>query len=140
MKTLVARFVVLTVVSAAIGFSGEGNILIRVATCDLRNYLTMDRRIEGVFRPEYQKPEIDKTPLREVIRDANADVLAIQEIGTLPYLEELRQDLRAEGLEYPHLHHLEAADEERHIAVLSKIPFAEVKSVDLLLFKYFGEE
>ena len=66
-------------------------------------------------------------------------IFAVQEIG-YPYLEELRQDLRAEALGYTHLHHLEAADEERHIAVLSKLPFIEEKSVDIVLFKYFGEE
>jgi len=100
----------------------------------------MDRRVDGSFRPDYPKPEAEKTALRKVIRKANADVLAVQEIGALPYLEELRQDLQAEGLDYPYLHHLEAADEERHIAVLSKISFAEERSVDLLSFKYFGEK
>jgi endonuclease/exonuclease/phosphatase family metal-dependent hydrolase len=140
MRVVLGRFIVLAAVCCSIGFGEEGSVSIRVATYNLRNYLTMDRRVDGSFRPNYPKPEAEKTALREVIREANADILAVQEIGTLPYLEELRQDLRAEKLDYPHLHHLEAADEERHIAVLSKIPFAEVRSVDLLLFKYFGEE
>lgn len=140
MRTAIARFIVLAVVSSSMGFSGEESVSIRVATYNLRNYLTMDRRVDGSYRPDYPKPEAEKTALREVIREADADVLAVQEIGTLPYLEELRQDLRAEGLDYPYLHHLEAADEERHIAVLSKIPFAEEHSVDLLFFNYFGEK
>jgi endonuclease/exonuclease/phosphatase family metal-dependent hydrolase len=140
MRTAIARFIVLAVVSSSMGYGGEESVSIRVATYNLRNYLTMDRSVDGSFRPDYPKPEAEKTALREVIREANADVLAVQEIGTRPYLEELRQDLRAEGLDYPYLHHLEAADEERHIAVLSKIPFAEECSVDLLYFNYFGEE
>ncbi len=140
MRAAIVRFIVLAVVFSSMGYGGEENVSIRVATYNLRNYLTMDRRVDGSYRPDYPKPEKEKTALREVIREANADVLAVQEIGTLPYLEELRQDLRTEGLDYPYLHHLEAADEERHIAVLSKIPFAEEHSVDLLFFNYFGEK
>jgi endonuclease/exonuclease/phosphatase family metal-dependent hydrolase len=140
MRIALAWLVVFAAICSSIGFGEDGSVSIRVATYNLRNYLTMDRRVDGAYRPDYPKPEAEKTALRDVIREANADVLAVQEIGTLPYLEELRQDLRAEGLDYPHLHHLEAADEERHIAVLSKIPFLEVRSVDLLFFKYFGEK
>jgi len=140
MRAPLTRLLVLAFLSSPMGFGGAAEVPIRVATYNLKNYLTMDRRVDGTYRPAYPKPEVEKTALREVIREANADILALQEIGTLPFLEELRQDLRAEGLDYPHLHHLEAADEERHLAVLSKIPFVEERSVDLLLFKYFGEE
>jgi endonuclease/exonuclease/phosphatase family metal-dependent hydrolase len=140
MRAVIFQIVALAAVFSSIGCSGDENLTIRVATYNLRNYLTMDRRVDGSYRPDYPKPEAEKTALREVIREANADVLAVQEIGTLPFLEELRQDLRTEGLDYPYLHHLEAADEERHIAVLSKIPFAKEHSVDLLFFKYFGEK
>jgi endonuclease/exonuclease/phosphatase family metal-dependent hydrolase len=140
MKIAIARLIALAVVASSIGSEEEGSVSIRVATYNLRNYLTMDRRVDGSYRPDYPKPEAEKTALRDVIREANADILAVQEIGTLPYLEELRQDLRSEGLDYRHLHHLEAADEERHVAVLSKIPFVEERSVELLFFKYFGEE
>jgi len=117
---------------------GDGTV--RVATYNLQNYLAMDRRVDGTFRPDYPKPESEKTALREVIRSAAPDILALQEIGPLPYLEELRRDLEKEGLVYPYRVLLEAADEERHTAVLSRIPFVENRSTDRLLFRYFGEE
>lgn len=127
-------------VTGLFGSVGEEVVSVRVATYNLRNYLTMDRRVDGSYRPDYPKPEAEKTALRKVILEADADILAVQEIGPLPYLEELRQDLRAEGLDYPHIYLLEAADEERHLGVLSKMAPVEDHSIDLLFFKYFGEE
>ncbi len=125
------------------GLFGSGKeevVSIRVATYNLRNYLTMDRRVDGVYRPDYPKPETEKAALRKVIMAADADILAVQEIGPLPYLEELRQDLRTGGLDYPYITLLEAADEERHLAVLSRVAPIENHSVETLFFKYFGEE
>lgn len=130
----------LLLVTGLFGSVEEEAVSIRVATYNLRNYLTMDRRVDGAYRPDYPKPEAEKAALRRVILAADADILAVQEIGPLPYLEELRQDLRAEGLDYPHITLLEAADEERHLGVLSRVAPVEDHSVDLLLFKYFGEE
>lgn len=130
----------LLLMTSLFGSVEEEVVSIRVATYNLRNYLTMDRRVDGRYRPDYPKPEAEKSALRKVIIEADADILAVQEIGPLPYLEELRQDLRAEGLDYPHIYLLEAADEERHLGVLSKMAPVEDQSVDLLYFKYFGEE
>ncbi|MEZ5278272.1 MAG: endonuclease/exonuclease/phosphatase family protein [Opitutaceae bacterium] len=118
---------------------GDGSV--RVATYNLQNYLAMDRRVDGTFRPDYPKPESEKTALRRVIRSVEPDILALQEMGPRPYLEELWRDLETEGLVYPYRVLLEAADEERHTAVLSRIPFVENRSIDLLHFRYFdGKE
>ena len=54
-----------------------------------------------------------KEALREVIREVSADVLVVQEVGPRPYLEELRRDLRAEGLNYSHIVLAAAADADR---------------------------
>ena len=95
---------------------------IRLATYNLNNYLVMDRHVGAVWRPSYPKPEADKTIIRQVIKQALPDILAVQEIGTLPFLEELRADLAQEGLDYPYAIHLAGADQVRHVAVLSKFP------------------
>jgi endonuclease/exonuclease/phosphatase family metal-dependent hydrolase len=131
---------VLAIATGLFGSVEDSVDSVRVATYNLRNYLTMDRRVDGYYRPDYPKPESEKTALRKVIVEAAADILAVQEIGPLPYLEELRQDLRAEGLDYPYIYLLEAADEERHLGVLSRVAPVENHSVDLLFFKYFGEQ
>lgn len=110
---------------------------VRVATFNLRNYLEMDRRVEGRHRPDYPKPEREKTALRAVIQAVRPDVIALQELGPAPYLEELRRDLITEGLVYPHSELLVAADPERHVAVLSRLPFLRVTRHPAIDFKYF---
>ena len=109
---------------------------IRLATYNLNNYLVMDRHVGAVWRPSYPKPEADKTIIRQVIKQALPDILAVQEIGTLPFLEELRADLAQQDVHYPYAIHLAGVDQVRHLAVLSKLaPAAVVKHKDLD-FKY----
>ena len=110
---------------------------ITVATYNVENYVAADRRVDEVYRQGYPKPEAAKTALRAVIRALDADVLALQEMGPAGYLEELRSDLRAEGLDYPHMALAEAVDTDRHVAVLSRIPFCRVQTHADLDFRYF---
>lgn len=112
---------------------------VRVATINISNYLVADRLVEGVYRREYPKPEEQKAALRAMLRAVNADVVALQEIGTEPFLRELQRDLCRDGLEYAHRAWLKGADPDRHLAVLSRLPFREVLRHDRLEFNYFDE-
>ncbi|WP_309382675.1 endonuclease/exonuclease/phosphatase family protein [Cerasicoccus frondis] len=109
---------------------------VRVASYNLYNYLDTDRWVDGHYRMAYPKPEAEKTAARKVIVAAKPDILALQEIGGPLHLEELRQDLKKAGLDYPYAECLIGPDENRRIAVLSKIPFAAKGHTDLD-FKYF---
>jgi len=111
---------------------------ITVATYNVENYVAADRRVDDGYRPAYPKPEPAKTALRAVIRALDADVLALQEMGPAGYLEELRRDLRAEGLDYPHATLAEAVDVDRHVAVLSRLPLGRVQAQADLDFPYGG--
>ncbi len=109
-----------------------------IATYNIENYTLANRTTEdGVYRKEYPKPEVDKAALRAVIRQMNADVVALQEVGGAAYLRELQRDLKSEGLEYAHAVVLEAADKERMVAVLSRRELAGVTRHTDLTFKYF---
>ena len=110
---------------------------VRVASLNLKNYLSADRMVEGVYRKEYPKPEVEKEALRRVLKEINPDILALQEMGKEPFLFELQRDLRAVGIDYPFTTLLKAADEQRHLAVLSKAPFRQVHRHKDLDFKYF---
>ncbi len=118
---------------------GENETL-RVASYNVRNYLTMDRLVEGKWRPDYPKPEKEKRVVRETILSVRPDILALQEIGSRMHLEELRRDLSSEGLEYTGSAWLEAHDSERHVAALWKSD-VEVEVVDHanLPIKYMGK-
>ncbi|MCC5025365.1 MAG: endonuclease/exonuclease/phosphatase family protein [Candidatus Synoicihabitans palmerolidicus] len=108
-----------------------------IATDNMANYNLTDRKIEGAFMTRYPKPEKKKTALRRVIHDLDVDVLALQEIGGSTFLRELQRDLRTEGLNYPYAHVLEAADDMRRVAVLSRMPMGDVIEYKDLEFQYF---
>jgi endonuclease/exonuclease/phosphatase family metal-dependent hydrolase len=99
---------------------------VRAASWNVRNYNEADRVVDGRWTPSAPKSEDEKTALRKAILAVRPDVIVFQEMGPAAYLEELRRDLVKEGLEYPFSAHLTAADPERCLAALSRIPFASV--------------
>lgn len=122
-------------VVAAVGGDGE-TLRLRVATWNVENYLVMNRIIDGRWRPDYPKPESEKAALRRVLADLDADILALQEMGSAPFLRELQRDLRLEGLDYPHALLMQGDDLVRHVAVLSRVPPVHVEGHADLDFPY----
>ncbi|MGZ0655093.1 endonuclease/exonuclease/phosphatase family protein [Coraliomargarita sp. W4R53] len=109
---------------------------LRVATYNLDNYLVMDRHVGARWRPSYPKPEGEKAIVRQIIEKVSPDVLVLQEMGPLVFLEELRSDLAREGLHYDYAVHMKGDDPDRHLAVLAKrAPQSVIKHTDLN-FKY----
>lgn len=119
-----------------LGAAGGAEAL-RIATFNIENYGLANRVTAMGYRRDYPKPEAAKAALRTIIREINADVLVMQEMGPRPFLEELQRDLATEGPAYPHAVLLTAADEVRHVALLSKRPLAAVTQHTDLKFKYF---
>jgi endonuclease/exonuclease/phosphatase family metal-dependent hydrolase len=112
--------------------------VVTLATYNVENYGPANRMTEGGYRKDYPKPETEKAALRTVIRGMQADLLVLQEMGAGPYLEELRRDLKTEGLDYPHAALASAGDADRHVAILSKRPLRGVTTHTDLVFTYFG--
>lgn len=102
------------------GYGGQSELApgVRIASYNLRNYLSMDRVVDGRFRRNYPKPEEEKDVLRQTILAARPDLLVVQEIGGLDYLIELKRDLAGAGLAYGHVYLLEADDSTRMIGAL----------------------
>src|SRR4051812_24897240 len=111
---------------------------LKIATYNLENYGPANRLTEAGYRTDYPKPEPEKRALRAVIRGLNADILVVQEMGGQPYLDELRRDLKTEGIDYPFAALATAADADRHVAVLAKRPLKGVTTHTDLQFKYLG--
>ena len=88
-----------------------------IATYNVENYL--DQPTES--RTHVKSPEA-KAEVRKVIHAVNPDVLALEEMGTTDALLELRDSLKAEGLDYPYWNHVSGWDTNIHVAVLSKFP------------------
>lgn len=121
------------------GGAAAARAALSIATYNLENYTLANRVVDGVYREKYPKPEAGRAALREVIGAIAPDVLAVQEMGPAPFLAEFQRELKLAGLEYPHAVLLEAADADRHVAVLSRIPFKEVHRHAEVVFTYFGQ-
>jgi len=89
----------------------------RVATYNVENYL--DQPTESRPQP---KSAAAKARVREGIRALNPDVLALEEMGGLSALMELRASLKTEGLDLPYWELVSGEDTNIHVAVLSKLP------------------
>lgn len=127
---------ILIVAGTLVGLRAE---VVRVATYNVQNYLEVDRWVEERYRPGFPKPETEKAVLRKVILEVDPDILVLQEMGPDPYLGELQADLKAEGLDLPFRFVARGADEERHVALLSRIQPSRVLTHKDLKFEYFGE-
>lgn len=111
---------------------------ITVATYNVENYTLANRMVDGVYRENYPKPEKERAALRQVVAAVAPDVLAVQEMGPQPFLDEFRRELQLAGLGYPHAVLLDGPDADRHVAVLSRIPFKAVHRHADVPFNYFG--
>jgi endonuclease/exonuclease/phosphatase family metal-dependent hydrolase len=89
----------------------------RVATYNVESYLG------DATQTRSAKPTEAKAKIRESIRALRPDVLALQEMGGTNALLELRDSLKAEGLDLPYWEHVAGFDTNIHVAVLSKFPF-----------------
>jgi endonuclease/exonuclease/phosphatase family metal-dependent hydrolase len=89
----------------------------RVATYNVESYLAEDAGTRSA------KTDEAKAKVRESIRALKPDVLALQEMGGTNALLELRDSLKAEGLDLPYWEHVAGFDTNIHVAVLSKFPF-----------------
>ena len=118
--------------------SGARAETLTIATYNVENYGPADRMTEGGYRKDYPKPEAEKRALRSIIKALGADVLVLQEMGPAPYLEELRRDLKTEGIDYPYAALASAADADRHVAILSRRPLIGITTHADLQFPYFG--
>ncbi len=118
----------------------DSTITLRLATYNIRNYNSINRQIDGGYKPDWPKPEAKKTALRAVIRAAHPDILALEEMGLEPELEELRRDLAAEGLTYTYSALVHGPDPDRHVALLSRVPFAAVHPHESISYKNGGVE
>src|SRR5580704_17924861 len=88
-----------------------------VATYNVENYLDQPTQ----SRPHVKSIEA-KAEVRKVIQAVNPDVIALEEMGTTNALLELRDSLKAEGVDYPYWDHVSGWDTNIHVAVLSKFP------------------
>ena len=118
MKSVLSRithFAVAAICLANLSVQAE---TFRVATYNVENYLDAP---SGTRRA---KSDEAKAKLRDNILALKPDILALQEMGSTNALLELRDSLKAAGLDLPYWEHVTGFDTNIHVAILSKFPFA----------------
>jgi len=106
---------------------------------NLKNYLKMDRRVDGEFKRDAPKPENEITELVKIIVATAPDVFGVCEIGVEADLADLKTRLASAGINYPHAALALAADKTRHVALLSKYPIVANNSQTDLTYR-IGEK
>jgi len=95
---------------------------LRFIAYNVENWLTMDRLVERKIVRKIPKPESEKQAVIRILANNSPDVVGICEIGETSDLTELRDDLKAAGLDLPHFQYTGGADPVRHLALLSRFP------------------
>ncbi len=113
---------------------------IRVVFYNLKNYLAMDRRVDGKFVLDAPKPDREIVPLIEGIVATAPDVLGVCEIGDPEYVKDLQNRLRERDLDYPYTELVRAkSGHDRNLALFSKFPFAETHSRDDYTYRIYDD-
>jgi endonuclease/exonuclease/phosphatase family metal-dependent hydrolase len=90
---------------------------------NLKNWLTMERYVDGQLQQEQPKPESEKKSLLRILRQIQPDVLGVCEIGSEEDLRDFQQRLRDEsGVDLPHVLRTAGSDATRSLALLSRFP------------------
>jgi len=116
-----------------------GEQAVTFAHYNVENYLEMNRREggEAVLRP---KPEREKATLIRIIKDIHPDILGVAEMGPPDQFDEFQQRLKDSGLEFPFTEYVSGADQERHLALLSRLPIVERHSEKDPFFDLNGQK
>jgi endonuclease/exonuclease/phosphatase family metal-dependent hydrolase len=95
---------------------------LRFISYNVRNWLTMDRFEKGKTLKGSPKPDSEKLAVVRILARHQPDVLGLCEIGTAADLEEIREALKAAGLDLPNSHYVGGSDPTRHLGLLSRFP------------------
>ncbi len=116
-KHLLPAHHLLTMALASFACIACGADTLRVATYNVENYL--DQPTES---RKFVKSAKAKAKICESIRALDADVIALEEMGSTNALLELRASLKAKGEDFPYWEHVSGWDTNIHVAILSKLP------------------
>ncbi|MBC8236933.1 MAG: endonuclease/exonuclease/phosphatase family protein [Helicobacteraceae bacterium] len=136
------KFFILFVFLVSFSF---GDSVLKIATYNVENLFDLEK---SDFRYEEYKPygkslwnqknyKIKLKNIAKVIKDIDADIIALQEIGSLKALKDLRLEIKRQGLYYQYFSIANKKKTVIQVALLSKIPFIYSKDLSVTSsFKY----
>jgi len=109
-----------------------------VCSYNLRNYIEEKAPAPGQKYGTKAKPEAEVEAVVRVVKEIAPDILGVCEMGSRERFEDFRQRLAAAGLEYRDVEYVQAADEDRHLALLSRFPIVTRESATNVSFELAG--
>ncbi|MEM9015845.1 MAG: endonuclease/exonuclease/phosphatase family protein [Verrucomicrobiota bacterium] len=104
---------------------------ITIVFYNVKNYLGMDRRIDGEVVEGAGKPESEIEALVGAILEMKPDILGLCEIGDSPHLDDLQSRLKSAGIDLPHRELVaDSGGYDRNLALLSSFPIVATASRD----------
>ena len=122
-----------------------GDSILKIATYNVENLFDLEK---SEFRYEEYEPngkslwnqrnyKIKLNNIAKVIKDIDADIIALQEIGSLKALKDLRLEIKRQGLYYQYFNIANKKKTTTQVAILSKIPFIYSKDLSVTFsYKY----
>jgi endonuclease/exonuclease/phosphatase family metal-dependent hydrolase len=106
---------------------------------NLRNYVGASPAGEGRQYATRAKPETEIAALIAIIKEINPDILGVCEMGAPDRFEDFKKRLAAAGLSYTDSEYVQAADEDRHLALVSRFPIVARNSQTDVSFELDGK-
>lgn len=103
---------------------------------NVRNYIGPDQA--SAERRTKPKPEKEIEALIKVITEISPDILGVCEMGSPAAFEDFKKRLEKAGLGYKDSEYLQAEDEDRHLALVSRFPIVRRDSLAKVHFELNG--
>lgn len=95
---------------------------------NLKNYLGMERFVNGARQPDIPKPEKEIAAVVKFIVDIKPDALGVSEIGQEKDLQDLQRRLKQAGLDLPNVEYCHGGDPTRRLGLLTRLPIVSRQS------------
>jgi endonuclease/exonuclease/phosphatase family metal-dependent hydrolase len=89
---------------------------------NLKNYLGMERFVNGARAPDVPKPEKEIAAVIRIITAIKPDALGVSEIGQEKDLRDLQRRLKDAGLDLPNFEYCHGGDPTRRLGLLTRLP------------------
>lgn len=114
-----------------------GDTVLKIATYNVENLFDLTKT---KFRYKEYKPhgkslwnqkhyKIKLQNIAKVIKDIDADIIALQEIGSIKALKDLKKEIKKQGLYYQYFSIANTKPTAIKVAILSKVPFIYSKDL-----------
>ena len=111
-----------------------------VCQYNVRNYVNEKPKGPDDKYGTKAKPESEIAALLKIIKDINPDILGVCEMGTPDRFEDFKKRLAETGLGYTDFEYVQAADADRHLALLSRFPIISHNSATDVSFELDGKQ